>query len=177
MPSALWSATPQGPDPASVWQVRLPDEAATIDFGRFLADELKVGDLVTLSGGLGAGKTTLARVILRALAGDPDLEVPSPTFTLLQTYDTPRGAVAHADFYRIGSAAEVAELGFDEIADRSVTLVEWPERAPEALSPIRLDVALELDPRAGPEARVAILSATGGFASRVARAMALRRLL
>jgi hypothetical protein len=175
--STAWSATPIGSDDHPAWEVRLPDEAATLDFGRFLAEELKVGDLVTLSGGLGAGKTTLARLIVRAIAGDEGLEVPSPTFTLLQTYDTPRGAVAHADFYRIGSAAEVAELGFDEIAERSITLVEWPERALDALDPARLDIGLDLDARHGPEARIAVLTPTGDFGARIARAVALRDLL
>jgi hypothetical protein len=176
MPAAPWHATPRGPD-GSHWEIRLPDEAATRDFGRFVADELKGGDLVTLSGGLGAGKTTLARTIVRALAGDPGLEVPSPTFTLLQTYETPRGPVAHADFYRIGGAGEVTELGFEEIAEGAVTLVEWPERALDALSASRLDIALDLDLRAGPQARVALLTPTGEFQARIARAMALRRLL
>jgi tRNA threonylcarbamoyl adenosine modification protein YjeE len=176
-PAASWTATPLGEDAAVTWHIRLPDEAATLDFGRFLAGELKVGDLVTLSGGLGAGKTTLARVVVQALAGDEGLEVPSPTFTLLQTYDSLRGPVAHADFYRIGGPGELMELGFEEIAERSITLVEWPERAAGALASSRLDIALDLDPRMGPDARVALITPTGDFGARVARAMSLRRLL
>src|SRR5829696_8257693 len=83
------------------WQIPLPDEAATAALGRIVAEELKPGDLVALSGDLGSGKTTLARAILRALAADPALEVPSPTFTLMQSYDTLRVRAVHADLYRI----------------------------------------------------------------------------
>src|SRR5215213_1362944 len=83
----------RAPGAAPAWDVPLPDEAATHRFARFLAGELKPGDIVALSGDLGAGKTTLARAIIRALAGDETLEVPSPTFTLIQSYDTSRGPV------------------------------------------------------------------------------------
>src|SRR5215216_5143191 len=90
----------RAPGAAPAWDVPLPDEAATHRFARFLAGELKPGDIVALSGELGAGKTTLARAIIRALAGDETLEVPSPTFTLIQSYDTSRGPVVHADLHR-----------------------------------------------------------------------------
>ena len=84
---------------AGGWLIDLPNEAATVALARFVADEVKPGDLITLSGDLGAGKTTFARSLIRTLAGDPWLEVPSPTFTLMQTYETPSGAIVHADFY------------------------------------------------------------------------------
>src|SRR5688500_2041966 len=84
----------------SAWTMILDDQGATEGLARLLADELRPGDLVTLSGGLGAGKTTLARALIRVLAGDPALEVPSPTFTLMQGYDLPRSPIVHADFYR-----------------------------------------------------------------------------
>jgi tRNA threonylcarbamoyl adenosine modification protein YjeE len=107
----------------------LADDAATAGLGHRLAAALKPGDLVLLEGGLGAGKTALARAVIRALAGDAALEVPSPTFALVQPYETPRGPVLHADLYRLASAREVDELGlFDR--PEAIVLVEWPERAP-----------------------------------------------
>src|SRR4051812_47150588 len=158
------------------WTVPLADPAGTERLGRMLAEALQPCDLVTLSGGLGSGKTTLARTIIRALAGDPALEVPSPTFTLMQTYETPRGPVVHADLYRIGGPDELTELGWDEAAEQATLLVEWPERADGALGASRLDVALGHVPGA-PEARTATLTATGAFAPRLAHLRALRTLI
>ncbi|WP_439626228.1 tRNA (adenosine(37)-N6)-threonylcarbamoyltransferase complex ATPase subunit type 1 TsaE [Shinella sp.] len=105
----------------------LADEAATIRFGEDLALALKRGDYVALHGDLGAGKSTLARAIIRAIADDAMLEVPSPTFTLVQSYDL-RIPVAHFDLYRIADAAEIDELGFDEALSDGICLVEWPEK-------------------------------------------------
>ena len=121
----------------------LPDEAATIAFGTALAADLRPGDLVLLKGGLGAGKSTLARALVRALVGDPGLEVPSPSFALVQPYERPEGPVLHADLYRLGSAGEVEELGlFDR--PEAIIIVEWPERAPEleALAGLTLSLAI-----------------------------------
>ena len=145
-------AAPEVPaaDPAVTWLIELADPAATEDLGYFLAEELRRGDVVALTGGLGAGKTTLARSIVRALASDPALEVPSPTFTLVQTYDTPRGPVVHADLYRTRGAPELAELGWEDALDDGIVLVEWPERAPETLPASRLDVTLQLAPGGDP---------------------------
>lgn len=157
----------------STWDVALADEAATAELGRLLAEELRPGDLVTLSGGLGVGKTTLARALVRALSGDPRLDVPSPTFTLLQTYDTAAGPVVHADLYRIGGPGELRELGFDEAAEGAILLVEWPERAGSALERDRLDVALELDGGG----RLARVTGWGAFAARLDRLRAVRRML
>lgn len=104
----------------------LPDLAAMTAFGERIAARLRPGDVVALEGGLGAGKTTLARAILAALghAG----EVPSPTFTIIETYDSPplRLAVVHADFYRIDNPADVAELGLDDYREGAVLIAEWP---------------------------------------------------
>jgi tRNA threonylcarbamoyl adenosine modification protein YjeE len=119
----------------------LPDLDATAALGRAIASGLGIGDAVALWGDLGAGKTTLARAILRALGVRED--VPSPTFTLVQGYDT-TPAVAHYDLYRLKSAGEMQELGFDDALDRGAVLVEWPERAPEALPPEALHVRLGL---------------------------------
>ena len=110
----------------------LPDEKATALLGEDIAAALRPGDVVALKGDLGAGKTTLARALVRALAGDPGLDVPSPTFTLVQAYEA-RLPVAHFDLYRIGSPAELDELGFAEAAADGVVLVEWPDRAGDRL--------------------------------------------
>ncbi len=159
------------------WTVPLEDLAATEAFGRRIAAELRPGDLVTLSGGLGAGKTALARAIVRALSGDPELEVPSPTFTLMQVYDAPKGAVVHADFYRLSGAQELYELGWDETTDAGIAIVEWPERAEEGLKPARLDIALDLASSGSRHERIARLTATGAFAPRLAQWRALQTLL
>ena len=111
----------------------LPDEEATVLFGEDIAVALKAGDIVALKGDLGAGKTTLARSVIRALAGDPQLDVPSPTFTLVQSYDA-RIPVHHFDLYRLGSPDELEELGLAEAASDGIALVEWPERAGDMLS-------------------------------------------
>src|SRR5271166_3842043 len=109
--------------------VTLPDEEATRRLATDLAGALEPGDLVTLSGDLGAGKTTFARAMIRHLAGDETIEVPSPTFTLIQNYDLPRFPLVHADLYRLSGAAELAELGFDDLPEGTVVLMEWPDRA------------------------------------------------
>jgi tRNA threonylcarbamoyl adenosine modification protein YjeE len=119
----------------------LPDLDATAALGRAIASGLGIGDAVALWGDLGAGKTTLARTILQALGVRED--VPSPTFTLVQGYDT-TPPVAHYDLYRLKSAREMQELGLDDALDRGAVLVEWPDRAPEALPPEALHVRLGL---------------------------------
>src|SRR4051812_43880433 len=108
--------------------LRLSDEAATIRLGEDIAAVLRHGDLVAISGGLGAGKTTFARALIRALAGDPELEVPSPTFPLRLDHPLPRLPIIHADLYRLEDSAELAEIGLDEGLNEAAVLVEWPER-------------------------------------------------
>jgi len=105
----------------------LPDEPATQRLAVLLAGKLRRGDVLLLEGTLGAGKTTLARALLRALAGDPALEVPSPTFTLMQSYDSPRGTVHHFDLWRLTGPESLTELGWDD-AREDIVLVEWPDR-------------------------------------------------
>lgn len=117
--------------------IRLADEAATIRFGEDLARAVRPGDLIALSGDLGAGKSTFARALIRAVADDAVLEVPSPTFTLVQSYAL-RIPIAHFDLYRIADAAELDELGLDEALGDGVCLVEWPERAEELLPTDRI---------------------------------------
>lgn len=130
-------------NPAMTRVLELPDEAASEAFATSLAMMLRPGDLVLLQGELGAGKTTLARALIRAVAGDPELEVPSPTFTLVQSYELPGLAVAHMDFYRLNDPGEVAELGVDELLEAGAVIIEWPERAATMLPPGGLVVQLE----------------------------------
>jgi tRNA threonylcarbamoyladenosine biosynthesis protein TsaE len=106
----------------------LADDAATAAFGARLAAVLRPGDLILLSGALGAGKTALARSIIRTLMGEPGLEVPSPTFALVQPYEQDGLRILHADLYRIITEREADELGLDD--PDAIVLVEWPDRAP-----------------------------------------------
>ena len=121
----------------------LPNEQATEALGATLAARLKPGDVVGLKGDLGAGKTTLARAIIRAAAADPDLIVPSPTFTLVEVYDTPRGSYWHFDLDRLDDPQQVYELGWEEALAEGIVLLEWPERLGRLL-PQHLSVTLEL---------------------------------
>lgn len=123
----------------------LPDLAATEALGARIARLLRPGDAVLLDGPLGAGKSALARALLRTLTGDPALDVPSPSYTLLQSYDTPIGPVHHLDLWRLDGPAAVLELGWDEARD-GVVVVEWPDR----LGPLRPDDALAVALRPGP---------------------------
>lgn len=125
--------------------IALPDTAATMALGAHLAVLLQAGDVVALHGTLGAGKTTFARSLIQTLAEAP-IAVPSPTFTLVQHYTTPHGTIAHYDWYRLRHADEVYELGFTEDCATSITLVEWPERAPALLPPTTLSLTLEPAP-------------------------------
>jgi tRNA threonylcarbamoyl adenosine modification protein YjeE len=147
----------------------LPNEQAMVAFMIDIAGALDPGDLVTLSGDLGAGKTTFARALIRYLAGDETIEVPSPTFTLVQTYELPRFVLVHADLYRLSGAAELSELGFDDLPDGAVVLVEWPDRAAGLLPPDRLDITFTLAPQLGVEGRNIRYTGYGTFAPRVER--------
>jgi len=155
----------------------LVDEAATYSLMTDIAAVLEPGDVITLSGDLGAGKTTFARALIRYLAGDETVEVPSPTFTLTQTYVLPRFTVVHADLYRLVGSAELRELGFDDAPEGAVTLVEWPDRAAGFLPAHRLDIALTLEPQSGPTARSVRVTGYGSFGPRAERILAIRRFL
>src|SRR5450759_2454211 len=122
----------------------LANEEATRALMVDIAAALAPGDLLTLSGDLGAGKTTFARALIRHLAGDPSIAVPSPTFTFMQFYDLPRLPVVHADLYRLSGPGELAELGFDDLPEGAILLLEWPDRAAGFLPPDRLDIAFTL---------------------------------
>jgi hypothetical protein len=157
--------------------IMLAGESAMRAFAAELADQLHPGDVVTLSGDLGAGKTAFARALIRHLAGDPALEVPSPTFTLMQSYELPRFALAHVDLYRVGDPSELAELGVDDVTADAVLLIEWPDRAGGSLPADRFDLALTLSSFHGPSYRKARLTGYGRCAARVERIKALRRFL
>lgn len=103
-------------------------EDETNHIGQEIAQNLEKGDIILLSGDLGAGKSVLARSIIRELTGKPALEVPSPTFTLVQTYETEQGDIWHFDLYRLKAPAEIFELGWEDALAGSILLVEWPDR-------------------------------------------------
>lgn len=123
----------------------LPDDAATAVFGAELAAALAPGDIVLLEGDLGAGKTALARAIIRALLHDPVHEVPSPTFALVQPYAGDDRVILHADLYRLSDPREIDELGLMD-NPQAIVLVEWAERAPELRDRASLIVRLEIPP-------------------------------
>jgi N-acetylmuramate 1-kinase len=161
--------------------IALADECATQRLADAVGASARAGDLILLRGALGAGKTAFARALIRSVAGDPALEVPSPTFTLVQTYDAGRLRIAHADLYRITDPAELGELGLDDFADAGsqtggLVLVEWPERAPGRFETDRLEIELSVDP-ARPEARHARLVGTGRWAKRLDRFATVRNAL
>lgn len=119
-------------------------EAQTAAIGRRLASHLEPGDVVAISGPLGAGKSVLARAAIRALLQDPELEAPSPSFTLVQLYERRAGApVWHVDLYRLASPEELVELGLEEAFESAITLIEWPKRAEGALPAARLCIRIE----------------------------------
>ncbi len=153
--------------------LRLPDEAATARLAEDIAAVLRPGDLVALSGGLGAGKTTFARALLRALADDPALEVPSPTFPLRIDHALSRIKVAHADLYRVGAVRELDEIGLDEAMGEGALLVEWPELLPPDFSAERLDIRLELEG----EGRRAEIVGSGTWPARLDRTFVIRAFL
>lgn len=157
------------------FRILLADETATVALAEDLAACLAPGDLICLSGDLGAGKSTLARALLRALADDPQLEVPSPTFTLVQTYEFERFAVSHFDLYRLEEPEELEELGLDELLETGATLVEWPEMGGDELPGKRLWISLL---GAEEEDRVALLKVEGGFdRARLQRSLEIRAFL
>jgi N-acetylmuramate 1-kinase len=162
--------------PVHVSDLALEDEAATVRLAEELAAHALAGDIVLLDGELGSGKTTLARAVIRAIAGDASLEVPSPTFTLVQSYDFERLAVHHFDLYRISGLDEIDELGLDDALPTGLVMVEWPDRAAGLYLEDRLEISLSLDV-ACPHARHARLHGYGMWAGRLQRMDGLRQFL
>lgn len=143
--------------------LHLPDLDATEALAARAAALARAGDALLLSGPLGAGKSAFARAFLRAAAGDAALDVPSPTFTLVQSYELPRGTAHHFDLWRLSGPADLAELGWEE-AREGIVLVEWPERLGGLAPADALRVALS--PAADEAARDAVLS---GWPDRIGR--------
>ena len=161
----------------TTFSLPLSNETATANLMADLVLLIGPGDVITLSGDLGAGKTAAARAMIRYLAGDDALEVPSPTFTLAQVYDLPPFPLVHADLYRINDPAELEEIGLSPLPEGTVALIEWPERAPSALPEDRIDIALSHRPALGSTARAAEITGYGKAAAQVARLRALRQFL
>lgn len=155
--------------PQKTWEIVAESETATRQIAHSIAFALMPGDVIAIGGELGSGKTALARAIIRTLAGDDALEVPSPTFTLMQVYELPRFPVVHADLYRVNTLAELSELGWEEASLGAAVLVEWPEKAGPLLQTERLEIHLELAPDLGPEHRRIQLTGIGTWAERLAR--------
>ena len=145
--------------------VPLPDEAATRALGRTLAPHLAPGDFIALTGDLGAGKTALARALIQARfgPGGEEEDVPSPTFTLVQTYETPDLLITHVDLYRLDDPEDARELGLLEALDEGAMLMEWPDKW-GTLPATRLDIVLKV---VGNEVREAHLTGHGRWAARL----------
>lgn len=159
-------------DDRALLKLELADEAATQSLGEDMAAMLKAGDVIALTGDLGMGKSTLARAIIRAMAGDPALEVPSPTFTLVQAYAT-RIPIQHFDLYRLASPDELEELGFADAVRDEAVLVEWPERAGDLLPDGAVHVALS-EKGAG---RAVVFDGPSDFIARLERSLSIRAFL
>ncbi len=149
--------------------VGLADEEATVASGEAIGQAIgtsnaaRAGLVIYLQGDLGAGKTTLARGLLRSLAGDPQMDVPSPTFTLVEVYEFPTIAVWHFDLYRLKQAEDVWELGLEQALGEAVSLIEWPERLGSLLPADHLEIRLQ----AQGEGRRAELAGSDAWAQRL----------
>jgi len=143
----------------------LADEAATVALAQRLAAVARAGDVIALAGDLGVGKTRFARAFVDALTGERE-EVPSPTFTLVQTYESAAGPIWHFDLYRLKNADEAYELGLEEALCEGISLIEWPDRAAILLPDQRLDLHLSFAD--SPNARTARLVGRGNWADRLA---------
>ncbi|WP_428487684.1 tRNA (adenosine(37)-N6)-threonylcarbamoyltransferase complex ATPase subunit type 1 TsaE [Rhodopila sp.] len=148
--------------PASPLILALPDLPATEALARRIASLVRPGDSLLLEGPLGAGKTALARAFLRSAADDPALEVPSPSFTLVQAYDTPIGPIYHYDLWRLDRPTSLTELGWEDARD-GIVLVEWPDRLGSLRPDSALTIAITL---AVGDARVATMT---GWPDRIGR--------
>jgi tRNA threonylcarbamoyl adenosine modification protein YjeE len=161
----------------TTFALALSNETATAHLMADLALLIGPGDVITLSGDLGAGKTAAARAMIRYLAGDDTIEVPSPTFTLAQSYDLAPFPLIHADLYRVNDPMELEEIGLSPLPEGTLALIEWPERAPDALPEDRIDIAFSHRPALGSTARAAEITGYGKAAAQVARLSSLRKFL
>jgi tRNA threonylcarbamoyl adenosine modification protein YjeE len=161
----------------ATFSLDLANETATAQLMADLALLIGPGDVITLSGDLGAGKSAAARAMIRYLANDQSLEVPSPTFTLAQTYELPAFPVVHADLYRVNNPGELEEIGLSPLPAGTLALIEWPARAASALPPDRIDIALSHRQESDPNGRSVVVSGYGTAAAVVERLQALRQFL
>jgi N-acetylmuramate 1-kinase len=161
----------------ATFSVALADENATAGLMADLALLIGPGDVITLSGDLGAGKTAAARAMIRYLGDDETMEVPSPTFTLAQSYELPAFPLVHADFYRVNDPIELEEIGLSPLPVGTAALIEWPERAANALPHDRIDIAFDHRPEQSETARSVEITGYGQSAAIVERLQALRQFL
>lgn len=145
--------------------IRVKNEAELAAWGKKFSSFLKAGDFIALKGTLGAGKTSLSRAIIRALTDQADLDVPSPTYTLLQEYNAPNLVISHFDLYRLEDPEETHELGWEEAIHDTLCLVEWPENAGNHLPENRLEITLTI-PEGNKESRELHLSPYGLWRTR-----------
>ena len=158
----------QGREQEARLAVTARDEAATARIAGAVAHVSLAGDVLALAGDLGSGKTAFARGFIRALT-TPEEEVPSPTFTLVQTYAAGGGTLYHFDLYRIEDPEEAWELGIEEAFAGGITLIEWPERLGRLLPPDRLDIRFEMPPGAPPAERRVTFAAGPAWRRRLAQ--------
>lgn len=154
------------------WTIHLPDAAATARLGALIADAAEAGDTILLSGDIGAGKSHLARALIaarRARAGELQEDIPSPSFTLVQTYRAGPVEIWHVDLYRLGDPGEAAELGLDEAMGHVMAVVEWPEKLPPHLV---TDAATRIALAPSGEGRIATIRPGGALAGRLAPLLA-----
>ncbi len=148
--------------------IELPDETATAALAARIAALARPGDIIALTGELGAGKTSFARAFIRARGSGE--EVPSPTFTLVQSYELAEATIWHFDCYRLRDPEEAWELGIEDAFRDGISLIEWPERLGSLLPSCRLEIALHSGN--SPNARRAVIDAAAGWADRIARLVA-----
>jgi tRNA threonylcarbamoyladenosine biosynthesis protein TsaE len=168
LPALAAVATLGGMIPA---RIDLADPSRTEALARIVAGVARAGDVIALSGEMGAGKSVFARAFLRAFANDPALEVPSPTFSLVQPYDTAQGPVTHFDLWRLGGPDELEALGW-ELAREGIVLVEWPDHAGDWIEDDALRISLSAGPR--DDARVATIAGWPDRLAAILRVMARR---
>ena len=152
---------------SATWQIPKADEHNVRRIAELIALKLCNGDIITLSGDLGAGKTTLARALIRAVHDARDLEVPSPTFALMQNYATARVAIAHLDLYRVQDPNELDELGLEDFVQEGALIVEWPDWVDKGLSQNTLSISFH-DAEA-PDLRALTLTGSGNWSQKLGR--------
>lgn len=168
--SKIWSGSGESAGNRETQEFPVADEQQTISLAQDVALALEAGDIVFLIGQLGVGKTTFARAMIRAISGMHELEVPSPTYTIEQTYET-EPPVRHFDLYRLEGSEELAELGIDENQQGSITLVEWPEIAFDMIPDPRVAISINIT---GPNEREIAVDGSGSFLTRFNRSREIR---